>query len=78
VAKSHKLTFATDHVNTALNGRGMWTYIVVVVVDIVAVAEGSGARRMHELLTCFDMIQCVKGPTHNRGNSLDLVITPSS
>lgn len=35
------------------------------------------ARRMHELLTCFDMVQHVSGPTHCRGNTLDLVITPS-
>jgi hypothetical protein len=36
-----------------------------------------GARRMHELLTCFDMVQHVSGPTYCRGNTLDLVITPS-
>jgi len=37
-----------------------------------------GARRMRELLTYFEMFQHVKGPTHNRGNTLDLVITPST
>jgi hypothetical protein len=36
-----------------------------------------GARRMYELLTCFDMVQHVSGPTHCRGNTFDLVITPS-
>jgi len=38
----------------------------------------SGARRMRELLTCFDMGQHVKGPTHNRENTLNLVIMPST
>jgi len=38
----------------------------------------SAARRMYELLTHFDMVQHVKGPTHNRGFTLDLVITPST
>jgi hypothetical protein len=43
----------------------------------VQLADDSGARRIRELLTCIDMVQHVNGPTHNRGNTLDLVITPS-
>jgi hypothetical protein len=39
--------------------------------------DDSGARRMHELLTCSDMVHHVNGPTHCRGNTFDLVITPS-
>jgi len=33
------------------------------------------ARRMHELLGCFDMVHHVKGPTYSSGNTLDLVIS---
>ena len=33
---------------------------------------------MRVLLTCFDMVQHVNGPTHNCGKTLDLVITPPS
>ena len=32
---------------------------------------------MRELLTCFDMVQHVNGPTHRCGNTLDLIITQS-
>jgi len=34
-----------------------------------------GARRLHELLTSFDMIQNVNMPTHRCNGTLDLVIT---
>jgi Endonuclease-reverse transcriptase len=44
----------------------------------VQLADDSSVRRMRELLTCFDMVQHPNGPTHNRGNTLDLVIIPSS
>jgi exonuclease III len=43
----------------------------------VNLTEDASARRLSELLACFDMVQHVKGPTHCRGNTLDLVITPS-
>lgn len=39
--------------------------------------DDSGARRMRELLTSFDMVQHVKGPTHRCMNTLDVIITPS-
>jgi len=44
----------------------------------VQLTGDSGARRMRDLLTCFDMVQHVKGPTHNQENTFVLVITTST
>ena len=44
----------------------------------VLLSDDCGERRINELLSYFDMVQHVKGPTHNRGDTLDLVIPPSS
>jgi len=38
-------------------------------------ADDSEARRLHELLTAFDVVQYVSAPTHCRGGTLDLVMT---
>ena len=40
-------------------------------------ADDSDARRLANLLASFNMVQHVRGPTHHRGNTLDLVITPA-
>jgi len=38
-------------------------------------ADDSEARRLHELLTAFDVVQHVTAPTDCRGGTLDLVMT---
>jgi len=38
-------------------------------------SDDSDARRLHELLTTFDMCQHVNSPTHRCGGTLDLLMT---
>ena len=38
-------------------------------------ADDPDTRRLRDLLTLFDMLQHVTGPTHRSGGTLDLVIT---
>jgi len=41
-------------------------------------SDDPGARRLADLLTSFDMVQHVRGPTQRRGNTLDVVVTPAN
>jgi len=39
--------------------------------------DDTDARRLIDLLSSFDIVQHVRGPTHRCGNTFDLVITPA-
>ena len=70
-----------DELSSVLEVLVTFSCPVLVGGDInIHVEDGADAdaRRLHELLVSFDMVQHVTGPTHRCGGTLDLVMTFSS
>ena len=52
-------------------------YVIAGDLNIHAESESSSAKQLKELLDIYDLQQHVSSPTHNKGHTLDLIITSS-
>ena len=77
----HLRTQFFDEMSTLLEMAVVYACPVLVGGDFNIKTQSSndpGARRLADLLTSFDMVQHVRGPTQRRGNTLDVVVTPAN
>ena len=77
----HLRTQFFDELSTLLETLVVYACPVLVGANFNIKTQSSNdpsARRLADLLTSFDMVQHVQGPTHRSGNTLDVVVTPAN